>query len=384
MDISGLRRHLPTQATERGREIAAELLAGKSLKGELREAAVEQLSTLPESWLERLKDEGVAYVALGTGEDLSKTELLPNYSPKRLREEAVQAKEIHDAVNSQVEVEIDQEIAVEPDSLRQVMLERGKADLVSERLGAQLEEAGLGFEAKVVRNELSLFLLEGEQGIIREDYDEYLEPHETERELFREILLDLNGEGVVANPGSVNSRYSLADDTVLDPQNDVLLIPYQVQGNRRFSPVSKRSYSSITGMSMDQHMGAHYWPNRLIVMDDEVVKLESSKTGFHSVMLHETGHAIDYIAEKIPELNHRETIDALYEADLERARAGDNRFTTRRADDNAREYFAEAVEAYLTTEVGTSEHWYKPQNHHSLLKEQNPALYAYVDKLMQM
>lgn len=383
MELKGLRRHLPSQGTPRGKKIAQGLLKGQSLKGKLQEPALEQLSTVPEAWLERLEDEGLAYVALGSGEDLSQTELMTSYSPTRLREEAAEARALLADSSEAVDKELKLEMSQETDAFRRGMMEHGKAEMLGERLAEKLDVANLGFKAQVVRGDLSLSVLEGENGIVREDYDEYLEPHETERELFREILLDLNGPGVVSKPGAENERYILADDAVLDPENDLLLIPYRVDNGRRVSPVSKESYSSIDGMSMDQHLGAHYWPNRLIVMDDDVVHLESPKTGFHSVLLHETGHAIDYIAENMPELNHRETVDALYAKDLEKAKSGDNRFTTTRADDNAREYFAEAVEAYLTEEVPSSEHWYKPQNHHAFLKEQNPELYSYVDRLMK-
>ena len=57
---------------------------------------------------------------------------------------------------------------------------------------------------------------------------------------------------------------------------------------------------------------------------------------------------------------------------------------TPRASENVREYFAEAVEAYLTKPLPNSNaNFYKQENNHEMLKERNPELFAYVDKLMR-
>lgn len=382
MNISSLRHHLPTQGTEKGREIAASMLRGDTLnRGPFKEAALEQLSTVPEPWLERLKSEGIAYVALGYGEDLSQTNLIINYSPERLRKEAGTAKEIAAAVRAEVDAELKKERESETDPLRLGMLEHGRTDLLKDKLAAQLEEAGLGFAVRVTRDLLPLAFLEQENGVEDSGYDEFLEPQETERGLFREILLDLNGPEVVSQKGNEDGPI-LPNDSILDPADDLILVPYAVFGSKRLSPVSRESYKKINGMYMDQHHGGHFWPGRLIMLDDEATLHPSPILSTHSVVLHETGHAIDYIAEGIPELNHRETIDAMFEADMKRQASGEQRVLTPRATDNAREYFAEAVEAYLTNP--TDHDTYKADNHHVLLKQRNPELYEYVDRLMKL
>lgn len=381
MQISSLRRHLPTQGTEKGKELAQSMLHGETLKSQINEEAVEQLATVPEPWLERLKDEGMAYVALGFGEDLSQTDLIVSYTPERLKNEAVKAKVLAAEVRSEVDSELAADIAKTDDGFRKAMLERGKPDLIKEKLAARLDEANIGFAIKVTRDIVPLAFLESEYGVFPTDYDEFLEPMETERGVFRDVLLDLNGPELVADQGAKPGPI-LNDDATLDPEDDIILIPYGVYNEKRLSPVSKDSYQSINGMMMDQHHGAHYWPNRLIVLDDEAAMHPSPLMGDHSVVLHETGHAIDYIAEGIAELNHRETMDAFYEQDKARYKSGDNRFLTPRAMDNAREYFAEAVEAYLTTPPEQSS--YKGDNNHVELKERNPELYAYVDRLMRL
>jgi hypothetical protein len=383
MNIRALRRHLPSQGTERSEKLADKLLRGDKLQGELRGQAMEQLTTVPEPWLERLEGEGLAYVALGYHDDLSQTDLITSYDPDRLRIEAKEARKLSSKVQVDVENELKADLEAETDDFRRHMLERGKVDLLKERLAAELDAHNLGFAIRVTRDLTPLQFIEGENGIVAGQFDDYGPPSETERDLFREVLLELNGQEAVADAGSDPKGYHLADDATLEPANDILLIPYKMYGKKRLSEVSKASYSSINGMLMDQHMGAHYWPNRLIVMDDEVAVLPSTKTGNHSVLLHETGHAIDYIAEKIDGQNHRETIDRMYKEDMELAKSGDDRFLTDRARDNAREYFAEAVEAYLTQPV-EDEAWYKQENHYVALQEGNPRLYEYVDTLMKL
>lgn len=381
MDISGLRRFLPNQATESAREKAGRLLYGGQLKGTLKEPAVEQLATVPEPWLDRLVEEGVAYVALGYGEDLSQTELITSYTPEKLAQDAAKAKPLI----AQAKAEVEQEIAETTkggDELTAALAERERPQMLRERLRERFNEAEIGFDVKEVKGDKPLLYLEQEHNVEPTDYDEFLEPQETEQGLFRTLLVELNGPEVVKSSKTNDGRYILADDTVLDPQDDVLVIPYGVYGGKRLSEVSKESYSSINGMGMDQHLGAHYWPNRLIVVDDDVVSLPSSKTSYHSVLLHETGHCIDHLAEQYQELNHREMVDSLYAQDLQRYRQGDNRFLTARAMDNAGEYFAEAVEAYLTQPVEGVTAGYKVENESVALKERNPELYAHVERVL--
>jgi len=359
------------------------MLFGKQLKGPSQESAVEQLANIPEPWLERLQDENLAYVALGYDEDLADTELIRNYTPERLRTDASQAGE----VVAKAEASIDEELAEIENSdaseVSKAFALRQRPEQLSEKLSQSLQEAGLGFAVKVTRDLTPLSYIEQEFGVEADSYDEFLEPEETERGLFRDIFLQLNGPGVVKEQGD-KAGFPIADDAILDPENDILLIPYVKSGAKRLSPVSKENYSLINGREMDQHHGAHYWLNRLIVLDDQVVDLPSPIKGHHSVLLHETGHAMDYLAEEIPELNHRETMDRMYSEDLQRLReGGENRFLTSRARDNAREYFAEAVEAYLTAPV-EGESGAKVDNHHQALKEKNPELYGYVDKVMRL
>lgn len=381
MDISGLRRFLPTQATDSAREKAGKMLYGGQLKGALKESAVEQLVTVPEPWLDRLVEEGVAYVALGYGEDLSQTELITSYTPEQLARDAEKAKPLIAQVKAEVHREI-AELSKDGDELTMALAEREKPKMVRERLREKFNEADIGFDIEEVKGEKPLLYLEQEHNVEPTDYDEFLEPQETEQGLFRSLLMELNGPEVVKSQGAQEGRFVLADDAVLDPEDDVLVIPYGVYGGKRLSEVSKESYSSINGMGMDQHLGAHYWPNRLIVVDDDVVALPSTKTNFHSVLLHETGHCIDHLAESYSELNHRETVDALYAEDVERYKQGDNRFLTSRAMDNTEEYFAEAVEAYLTQPVEGATTGYKAENESVALKERNPELYAHVERVL--
>ncbi len=374
MDISGLHRHLPTQATERARALAEKMLVGKTLQGEGKEAAVEQLATIPEPWLDRLTEEGMAYVALGFNESLADTELMASYTPEKLHAQAAKAEPLKAQVEAEVEAEIAKLRVDQPEAAD--FAEYSRADVLAERLGEKFASNGVGFQVRVQRGSTPLEYLQNEFNVADDPAHEYLYPdgsNEEAREtnIFTSLLTELNGAGVL-------------QDGMVDPGNDVLIVPYKMKGERRISPVSEKSYGSVTGQQMDNNHGMNNWPDRMIVVDDEVVAMPNRKMGFHSVLLHESGHAIDYAAEGIPEFNHRETMDNFYKQDMQRYAKGENTFLTARAMDNVREYFAEAVEAYLTAELPTSTgNFYKQENNHEMLKSTKPELFDYVDKLMK-
>jgi len=51
--------------------------------------------------------------------------------------------------------------------------------------------------------------------------------------------------------------------------------------------------------------------------------------------------------------------------------------------DSVREYFAEAIESYLTVSMGDQHEFYKPDDNHFHLKKMNPGLFNYIDKIMK-
>lgn len=375
MDTSGLHRHLPSQATARNRELAERMLRGKVLSETYKDAAIEQLSTIPEPWLDRLHSENVAYVGLGHDDTLADTEILRNFKPEQLHEEAGQAQPLRQKVEDEVDAEIAKIRQETPESAD--FAQHSRPDEVAKKLGLVFAENQLGFQVKVQRGSTPLEYLHNEYGIADDPAHEYIYPdgsNEEAREtrIFRSLLTELNGKGV------------LKDGDMVDPDNDVLIVPYKITGEKRTSPVLEASLKSFTGLQMDNNHGANIWSARLIMVDDEVANIPSRKMGYHSVLLHESGHAIDYAAESVPELDHRATVDRLYANEIQRYQSGDNRFLTPRASENVREYFAEAVEAYLTKPLPNSNaNFYKQENNHEMLKERNPELFAYVDKLMR-
>lgn len=366
MDLSGLNRQLPSQGTARGRELAAKMLRGDTIESAgFRDAAIEQIATIPEPWLEKLADENLAYVALTSKETLADTNILWSYSPEELKASAEKARPLIDKAGEEVDAE---HAKLSPDEA--AFAEIRRADDVAERLTEKFEANGIGFFTRVQRGETPLEYLHNEFNIADDPYHEYVSPEQPrETEIFNSLLTALNGEGVLK-------------DGVVDPQNDVLIVPYKMKKDNRVSPVTEKSLSAITGLQMDNNHGLNAWPARLIVVDDQVVELPSRKMGFHSVLLHESGHAIDYAAEGIAELDHRATVDQLYARDKQRFNDGENVFLTARASDNEREYFAEAVEAYLTKPVESPGNFYKQENNHDDLKATNPELYAHVEKVL--
>ncbi len=375
MQIPSLYRTLPTQGTDGARAAASKMLHGKHLQGEMKDSAVEQLATLPEAWLGKLADENLAYVALSDGETLADTDILWSYTVDSLREDALKAKPIIEQVTAQVNEAIDKEKSEVTDEFQSAMIEHHRPTQLAETLMKEFQAHNLAFAVKVTKDLLPVSYLEGEMGVTRADYDEFLQPEESDSQLFRELLTELNGQAIFQD-GSENET--------LSPLNQTVVVPFKKKGARMVSPLSEASYAQITGQEANLHDGAHYWENRLIVLDDNAVQLPATNSGYHSVLLHESGHAIDYIAETLPDLHHREVIDGLFQKDMEAAAKGVDRFTSKRAKDNAREYMAEAVEAYLTQEVGGHRDYNKPDNNHDNLKSKNPELFEYVDKLMRL
>ena len=77
-------------------------------------------------------------------------------------------------------------------------------------------------------------------------------------------------------------------------------------------------------------------------------------------------------------------MDALFERDLENAKTTQTEevFTTKRASENVREYFAEAVEAYLTNPNPDGGDIFRADNSAPGLKAKNPELDNYIEKIM--
>ena len=131
----------------------------------------------------------------------------------------------------------------------------------------------------------------------------------------------------------------------------------------------------------------------MVLLHEKFLPSPAPELGNYRVATHELGHALDYTLEGLSGVPgfgaaHRQTVDSLYEADLAKLAAlgegteTEKVFTSDRADDDVREYFAEAVEAYLTPANDNGGDFFRAGNSKEGLLEKNPALFQYVETIM--
>lgn len=345
----------PTPAPE-AIGLAQKMVRGRNLPPEIRAAAARDLAALPLPWLRRLDEEALAVVVLRDGQTLAESGILPEMTPERCRRDFAQAQELtRETVAAETAA-----LAAEGhgDDFARAMAQRWLPDRIRESLMARLDAAGIGFSVEVAREPVDLRTLAGSKNIQDEDYESW-----------KGLLAELNGGLVV-----VDGDRALAS-------HEILLVPYVHHKGQNVSEVSRDSYAHFTAMEVRQHRGVHAWPNRLIMVHEGFVKEPAEEVGHYRVLVHEAGHAVDYAAEALVP-DHRATVDRMYAADLEAYRRGENRFLTPRAMDDAREYLAEAIEAFTTRRVGDAADFYKPENNREELRLRNPELAAYVEKLL--
>ncbi len=338
-----LRQSLPTQFTARGFALADRLLEESDLNSAQQERIVEDMAVLPEAWLERLTAEDVSVVVLGSHQTLADTSLLKTYTPDQLQQEADQALEVIATCRNEVESNLE-----DPDSAYQ---RHWASQELAENLAAALGGQGLGFWVRPTRGSVDWDHLQAEAGV-----------EEQEAETFRALTEKLNG------------ALTQVDQTTIQADWGLVVVPYHCRQGKRVSPVNQASLAEIRGAELLANKGAHIWPNRLVMIHETALPDPSPTAGSHRVVIHELGHAIDHICDQLYP-DHRETIDKFYREDLEHA----DRFLTRRMRDNPREYFAEAVEAYFTE----PSEGYKGENHYLALQQRNPRLYGYLDELFR-
>ena len=140
---------------------------------------------------------------------------------------------------------------------------------------------------------------------------------------------------------------------------------------------------------MEASLGLNRAEDRLVLLHKKFTPEKAVEVGNYRLVLHEVGHALDHVLDRmvaVPGFGalHRQTVDALYQRDLEwsKSEGVDGVFTTDRASENVREYFAEAVEAYLTYPGDDRGEIFRTRNSNPDLKKMNPDLYAYVDQIM--
>lgn len=306
-----------------------------------------ELRSIPAQMWKMLADSGLRIVSLPPGQDLSETSAVSQFSPQDYSERMQRA---HQALRTTIQ---EQESLTDPsDALQVAMWQARQGPIVAELV---LERAE-GFKPVVLSRPVS-----GEELMMAAGSEESPE--------FLEDLRQLNGP------------YLKQQGDQFESTHKVLLLPYPRRQGRPVPQEHLGYLKSQNSKALLAAMGTNYWQSSLVVVHQEFLPDPAPEAGHHRVMLHEVGHAIDHLIDRIQDddigKRHRAAITELFEKDKA---AGIDRFTSPRARDNVREYFAEAVESYLTRDRG-DDYEPKPHNNHDWLKANNPELFAHVDEI---
>lgn len=306
-----------------------------------------ELRAIPSQMWKMLADTGLRILSLPAGKDLSQTSAVQQFSPKDYPERLRRASQAMQTAIADLEKFNDP-----TDEMQRALWQARQGPMIAEALLTNPE----GFKPVVLSRPVSSAELMQAAG--SEDCPEFLDD-----------LRQLNGP------------YLKQEGELFQATHKVLLLPYP----RRLGlpvPGDHLEYlKSQNSEALRAAMGTNYWQSSLVVVHQEFLPDPAPEAGHHRVLLHEVGHAIDHLVDRIRDDNtgskHRALIKKLFEKDKA---AGPERFTSPRAQDNVREYFAEAVESYLTRDRGDG-HEPKPRNNHEWLKTNNPELFAHVDEI---
>ncbi|MBX3166281.1 MAG: hypothetical protein KF760_02670 [Candidatus Eremiobacteraeota bacterium] len=318
-----------------------------NLKPDQASQVLSELRSIPAQMWKLLADSGLRIVSLPPGQNLSQTSAVSQFSPQDYAERMQRASQaLRDTIR-------EQESLTDPaDELQVAMWQARQGPILAELVLARSE----GFKPVVLSRPVSAGELMQAAG--SEESPEFLED-----------LRRLNGP------------YLKQAGELFESTHKVLLLPYPRRQGQPVPGDHLDYLKSQNSQALKAAMGTNYWQSSLVVVHQEFLPDPAPEAGHHRVLLHEVGHAIDHLIDRIQDdglgRRHRATITELFERDKA---AGAERFTSPRARDNVREYFAEAVESYLTRDRGDG-YEPKPHNNHDWLKTNNPELFAHVDEI---
>ncbi|MBS2040140.1 hypothetical protein JST97_34455 [bacterium] len=321
-----------------------------------------ELRAIPSQIWKMLARTGLRIVSLPPGQDLSHTSAARQFSPADYEQRLKRAGDCLQSTVQRLDTENHQRWERMPDAeMQEGLWAMQQGPIIAEELIAGPAVRQLGFVPAVLSRPVRLEELE--EAVGGEHNPEFLK----EMKLLNRDLLEQQGD-------------------LFSSTHRLLLLPYpRCQGQ----PVRQDHLKYLKGQNdqmLRASMGTNYWQSALVVVHQEFLPDPAPEAGHHRVMLHEVGHAIDHLVDRIQDggygQNHRQLVQRLFQRDTVDAREGQDRFSSPRAKDNPREYFAEAVESYLTRDQADGQES-KPNNNHDWLKAHNPELFAHVDEIFK-
>lgn len=348
-------------------KIASKMIAAT----DLREQDVAQLQTditaFPTNWLKRFQERYVAVAVLKDNQSLADTPYLIPLKAEGI-EEIVQRT--GPLVQSALQEVMGPILAIEDPGEREYML-RMSSDSLQETLHATSSKELLGFALELGRDEQNLVHLAEKHGFDPE-YDP--ESYQTWKSAFLQV----------------NQTLVEQEGDLIRPKYGFSVLPYVMHRGKPVRALTLPDLKAITGLQFQNHHGANYPENRLVILHESVVANPSPVMGHHRVALHELGHMVDWICKELPQTkdSHETRVSQLYTIARQRhdpKAPEQSPFLTPRAADSPGEMMAEAVEAYLTRpEQSAAGSRYKSENHRENLALRFPELNEYVEYLMHL
>ncbi len=306
-----------------------------------------ELRAIPGQMWKMLADTGLRIVSLPADQDLSQTSAVHQFSPTDYSQRLQRAGLTLSTTITNLE-----KLTDPADELQTAMWQARQGPLIAEALLGKVE----GFKPVVLSRPVSGTELLQAAG--SEDSPQFLKD-----------LRQLNGPCLKQ------------DGELFQSTHKVLLLPYPRRDDAPVPGDHLDYLKSQNSAALRAAMGTNYWQSSLVVVHQDFLPDPAPEAGHHRVLLHEVGHAIDHLIDRIQDddigKKHRSLVNRLFEKDKA---AGPQSFTSPRAQDNVREYFAEAVESYLTRDRGDGLDT-KPHNNHDWLKANNPELFAHVEEI---
>lgn len=343
IELSGAR---PASVAGQGEQqkALAQLVIAPALDPLTRQVLMSDLGQFPTPWLKFLGDYGVKVVAMQDGQNLTDTAVMAKYAiadmPAAMHEAQASLYPIL-ANNSAPEGEMASYYRGQLEEAAQEKLQDGP------------------FRLAVHNEPFDLNEIAARRDVPAERVGEWKQLFEAANEPWAGALPD--------------GRWTSSHGLVLFPP---VPTEYGAVPEQKF-----QAAHATTGEHVAASLGLNQGAEQLVLLHERYLPMGAPEIGDYRVAIHEVGHALDYALEGLPAEtgfgpNHKAHLKDLFEHDKQRAAAGEKAFTSDRASDNVREYFAEGVEAYLTT---PSSNDFRPDNHREALRERNPGLYALVD-----
>lgn len=179
----------------------------------------------------------------------------------------------------------------------------------------------------------------------------------------------------------------------LQADKGLVILPHTYHQDRAIPEIRLRNAQQVTAEYVEGSLGLNRADERMVLLHEKFIAAPAPELGNYRLATHEIGHALDYALENLTTLpdfgpTHRATVDSLFAADQAKLAAlgpsaqAEQVFTSDRADDNVREYFAEAIEAYLTPANDDEFEIFRVGNSQQGLADKNPALFNYVEQVL--